>query len=282
MAGQLSQLKTISGNQLPVAERALKAAEDQLTALDASLDYYQQQVDALLSIDENTLTLSGSIEEMGKAIIEALKLQSGNLSAAILQSLATGQIGSKDASEKLAAAGVKTDELTKIGGYDAFVSSGGAVAAGGKLASNSGWTGSIPEAKAGITAAYNSMSASSFYAAALGEGLSAAMVDALYGFVPGTANKWAAENKLPQFAVGTNYVPKDMVAQIHEGEAIVPKAYNPAAGGGANARLEGLVEALTAEVQRLQSIVNTGNQHASRTANAVNGNPEQPMLVENV
>lgn len=282
MAGQLSQLKTISGNQLPVAERALKAAEDQLTALDASLDYYQQQVDALLSIDENTLTLSGSIEEMGKAIIEALKLQSGNLSAAILQSLATGQIGSKDASEKLAAAGVKTDELTKIGGYDAFVSSGGAVAAGGKLASNSGWTGSIPEAKAGITAAYNSMSASSFYAAALGEGLSAAMVDALYGFVPGTANKWAAENKLPKFAVGTNYVPKDMVAQIHEGEAIVPKAYNPAAGGGANARLEGLVEALTAEVQRLQAIVNTGNQHASRTANAVNGNPEQPMLVENV
>ena len=282
MAGQLSQLKTISGNQLPVAERALKAAEDQLTALDASLDYYQQQVDALLSIDENTLTLSGSIDAMGKALVEALKLQSGNLSAAILQSLASGQIGSKDASEKLAAAGVKTDELTKIGGYDAFVSSKGAVAAGGKLASNSGWTGSIPEAKAGITAAYNSMSASSFYAAALGEGLSAAMVDALYGFVPGTANKWAAENKLPQFAVGTNYVPKDMVAQIHEGEAIVPKAYNPAAGGGANARLEGLVEALTVEVQRLQAIVNTGNQHASRTANAVNGNPEQPMLVENV
>ena len=82
--------------------------------------------------------------------------------------------------------------------------------------------------------------------------------------------------------MGTNYVPKDMVAQIHEVEAIVPKAYNPAAGGGANARLEGLVEALTAEVQRLQAIVNTGNQHASRTANAVNGNPEQPMLVENV
>ncbi len=33
------------------------------------------------------------------------------------------------------------------------------------------------------------------------------------------------------FAVGTNYVPRDMLATVHEGEAIVPKKYNPAAGG---------------------------------------------------
>ena len=31
--------------------------------------------------------------------------------------------------------------------------------------------------------------------------------------------------------VGTNYVPRDMMAQIHEGEAVVPKEYNPAANG---------------------------------------------------
>jgi len=36
--------------------------------------------------------------------------------------------------------------------------------------------------------------------------------------------------KLPSYDVGTNYVPKDMIAQIHEGEAIVPRAYNPDAG----------------------------------------------------
>lgn len=33
------------------------------------------------------------------------------------------------------------------------------------------------------------------------------------------------------FAVGTNYVPRNMIAQIHEGEAIVPKRFNPWAGG---------------------------------------------------
>ena len=66
---------------------------------------------------------------------------------------------------------------------------------------------------------------------------------------------WARANNVPQFAVGTNYVPRDMLAQIHEGEAIVPTAYNPAAGGGAqsNARLEALIEGLTARVQALQS-----------------------------
>lgn len=72
------------------------------------------------------------------------------------------------------------------------------------------------------------------------------------------------------FAVGTNYVPRDMLAQIHEGEAIVPKAYNPAAnGGGANtARLESLVEKLTEEVKALKALQAENNadtrQHAQQ------------------
>jgi hypothetical protein len=33
------------------------------------------------------------------------------------------------------------------------------------------------------------------------------------------------------FATGTNFVPQDMVAMIHKGEAIVPRQYNPAIGG---------------------------------------------------
>lgn len=37
---------------------------------------------------------------------------------------------------------------------------------------------------------------------------------------------------IPQFATGTNYVPADMLAVVHRGEAIVPAAYNPANGGG--------------------------------------------------
>lgn len=37
---------------------------------------------------------------------------------------------------------------------------------------------------------------------------------------------------IPAFDVGTNYVPYDgMIATLHKGEAVVPAAYNPAAGG---------------------------------------------------
>lgn len=37
--------------------------------------------------------------------------------------------------------------------------------------------------------------------------------------------------EIPRLDVGTNYVPRDMLAVIHKGEAVVPKKYNPAAGG---------------------------------------------------
>lgn len=38
--------------------------------------------------------------------------------------------------------------------------------------------------------------------------------------------------KIPMLETGTNFVPKDMLAMLHEGEAIVPKEFNPSAGGG--------------------------------------------------
>jgi tape measure domain-containing protein len=37
--------------------------------------------------------------------------------------------------------------------------------------------------------------------------------------------------EIPRLATGTNYVPQDMLAMLHEGEAVVPKKYNPAATG---------------------------------------------------
>jgi hypothetical protein len=37
---------------------------------------------------------------------------------------------------------------------------------------------------------------------------------------------------LPTFDVGTNFVPRDMLALVHQGEEIVPRAFNPAANGG--------------------------------------------------
>src|SRR5690606_3186546 len=37
--------------------------------------------------------------------------------------------------------------------------------------------------------------------------------------------------KIPKLAVGTNYVAQDGLAYLHKGEAVIPKKFNPAAGG---------------------------------------------------
>lgn len=68
---------------------------------------------------------------------------------------------------------------------------------------------------------------------------------------------------LPSYDVGTNYVPKDMVAQIHEGEMIVPKRFNPSTAGLSNDGLKEEIKALREEVTMLRAearatAINTG------------------------
>ncbi len=56
---------------------------------------------------------------------------------------------------------------------------------------------------------------------------------------------------LPKLATGTNYVPGTMPALLHEGEAVIPKAYNPAAGGmGGSQELIAELQSLRAQNQQ--------------------------------
>lgn len=61
--------------------------------------------------------------------------------------------------------------------------------------------------------------------------------------------------KIPAFEVGTDYVPNDMLAQIHEGEKIVPKKFNSdeyvkRSDYNDNARVESLLEELIDTLDR--------------------------------
>jgi len=55
--------------------------------------------------------------------------------------------------------------------------------------------------------------------------------------IPGVPDELAGKRigfnikEIPKLAAGTNYVPQDMFTYLHEGEAVVPKKYNPAATG---------------------------------------------------
>lgn len=50
-------------------------------------------------------------------------------------------------------------------------------------------------------------------------------------WVPIVGGKGFHINEIPKLNVGTNYVPEDTLAMIHEGEAVVPKKFNPYANG---------------------------------------------------
>lgn len=121
--------------------------------------------------------------------------------------------------------------------------------------------------------ANNTTTESEFVKYLLSQGWNAGMGDKAMGWPLGTTNAWATANGFPAFAVGTNYVPRDMLAQIHEGEAIVPKAYNPAAGGNSQSNAEMVAElrALRKEVEGLRTEARATASNTGKTARALDG-----------
>lgn len=89
---------------------------------------------------------------------------------------------------------------------------------------------------------------------------------------------------IPSFDVGTNYVQRDMLAQIHEGEAIVPRAYNPAAGGSdkGNAELLAEIRQLNARIARMESHAEKTRASSELTARVLDdaSRGKQPLTME--
>ncbi|MEJ5149773.1 phage tail length tape measure family protein [Comamonas sp. MYb396] len=81
--------------------------------------------------------------------------------------------------------------------------------------------------------------------------------------------------KRKSFAVGTNYVPYDMTANIHQGERIIPAADNRAlmaalnTQGGGNAELVQEVKALRTELQAINSNTAAGAEYGRRTSSDI-------------
>ena len=81
------------------------------------------------------------------------------------------------------------------------------------------------------------------------------------------AGVWGKFKGFPGFAVGTNYVPQDMIAQIHEGEAIIPAPFNPAKYGRDSGN-----DALVAEIKALREEVKGLREEQKAGQNAIAAN----------
>jgi len=69
--------------------------------------------------------------------------------------------------------------------------------------------------------------------------------------------------KLPSFATGTSFVPHDMIAQIHKGEAVVPahlnngtmgNTYNITVNAGSNASPADIAKEVMNTIKRTQAM----------------------------
>jgi hypothetical protein len=242
--GDLAELAKLTDGALTVEEKNLKVAEDQVKQLDAMLERHQDQIDVLKGISVTGLSIEQAIKALQGAMAAANANPVVSAGAAINNAYQQNLGRAPDAAgfewwKNAAASGTPIDQI--VGG----------------IASST---------EADLRKLYQSV----LGRAPDAEGLQFWMQ--AYGPTMSEAEKadWLkaaqkdASNKLPGFAVGTNYVKTDMPAMIHEGERIMPAADNrelmrrlsgPSEGGDALAgevrRLTGIVERQQAALDRI-------------------------------
>lgn len=281
LAAELSELQKYAGDQLTDAQQQLQVMENQLKSIDslleiqrnqlqsdldtkrnelnAMLDLQRKQVDAALGNVNATMSLTAAMQNLANAL--GVKSPIEDAIAPIISAMKSGNITSNDAASSLASLGVKltAGATTSVQGNSIYQSSGGAAAimdttnaAQSTINDLTGESYLVSDVISYVNSRLAANDPLSIYREAINRGISSGDLDNIMGWPSGTSNDWAVKQGLPSFAVGTNYVPRDMVAQIHEGEAIVPKKYNPYNPQNESQSAE-MIKSLIEEVQMLRA-----------------------------
>lgn len=228
LAGQLSELGELGDLQLSIEERQLKALTAQIDALDA----LGQRADDLIN---GTTALTGTVQDYFDKLLALLAPEEKDET--------TAKPGGNFAIGGSATGGGGSDSGTP---YDKDAAVRYTVGAQLKYGADKGLSHEDPAVLKAINAAV------------YGTGITQADIAKAYGVPEDDIERLFAGVGLPKFDVGTNLVPRTGLAVVHEGEAIIPKAFNPWAGGqsagGGNAEMIAELRALREEVAQLRAV----------------------------
>lgn len=212
LAGKLTQIADLTEPQLTVAEKQLKD-------LDAILETARKQIDELRGINTSVLSVATAVSNLAAAMVAEKK-------GVAVMDRGGGSSGLGSAAAAAGQAAALGGDLYKavvnhgkVNGDDAYYLIPGFNDFASKQATN--------EKIASLTG----MSVAEVWG--LQEGGSEAYWQAVQGAYDSGAIVRSGDSleevlaKLPKLSVGTNYVERSGAAYIHEGEAVVPKAFNP-------------------------------------------------------
>lgn len=261
LAGQLSDLADKGDAQLSIEERALKNSQEQLERLDKTLTYWRDLLDDSKAQIDATLSVEAAIKALEKLMFPDSPGGTGtgagkDSGGAVLGGGGGGSApGGSNTPPKYVtphpdgSGGTFYNPITDPGrvaeldkyrdGYHAFDGTGDAEGLNQWIKDNN---------------------------------LSPKDLSDLSGLYEKDWEKWYSNNGLPSYDVGTNYVPRDTLAMVHQGEAIVPKAFNPWAGGSMPSVGSGRSDAL---LERLLSAVERLGAHVAEVAERVTAIQEQ-------
>lgn len=272
-----SQVDALSDQQKLLKE----GFEDQVSSLDAILSNAQNQLDAANGINTSVLSVADALAIFNQRIL-------GLTAERARQDLATSRGTTYTQSEIVTAVrGALQSGYSVADVYNTAADSYGVGASTITNATNGQGLTGFDTATGARTQDYAQGQIADAIRYNLDHGMSIADIYRLgganYGLTGAEIARAGKAAGIPGFRVGTNYVPHDMLAQLHQGEAVVPRAYNPAAGASAvnnTARLEALVEKLIAQVADLYASSEHGNAEIARGSNAVNGKQGAPIVVQ--
>lgn len=247
-SNDIEALGKLTDDQLSVEERTLKTLEDmqagEMSRLDEILKGAQDQIDAINGVNNSVLSVAAALFAMSSALAN-FQLQSVTTSA-----MQTG-MGITNVNGLLTFSG---------GDASAFASSPTGYSAAEILARRLGQRAAIDSVASPISSPVAGVPSGAFN------------INDMSTWTQQQKDDWRIGGKWPSFAVGTNYVPQDMLAQIHQGEAIIPKAYNRN-NDSTNGELVAAIESLQKEVVQLRK-----DNLAQLTAIAITNNKMEKVI----